>query len=71
MACDGGDRIGSLVDRIAAPWAAKSRLLLLHRKQRSVGRVGMAGASVGVDCAADRAVSHEPQGMEKEHSGAG
>lgn len=68
MACDVDDRAGSVVHRFAPSGAEESRFLLFYRKQRVVGRLGLASRSLGIDHPAILPLCHEPARLAKKYT---
>ncbi len=67
MARDGDDRARRLVHRLPPFGQAPAGLLLLYRKQSTLGHMGVAGAGLGPYCSSGLPVSDESQGLEKEY----
>lgn len=68
MASHGDDRAGSMVHRLPPSGQKKSRLLLLHREQCLVGRLGLASRGLGPDHPAVLPLRHEFARLAKEHT---
>lgn len=71
MASHGNDGAGSVVHRFTSSRQEEGRLLLLHRQQRTLECVGLAGRGLGPDHLATLSVCNESPGLEKKYPAAG